>query len=156
MSDIEIHGVDGVMRMLKPYTDPAFKRRMQSAVKAGGLALQGPLRAESGRVSKRMAKAVYVVQTPTSMVGRHDKVTDPHVFVGYRRKTAFFAHMVIGGTREHGPRKARAMVFSNPPEGVVAHHVRGVRPNPIVARVASAHESQAYSAVWRDLDKTEK
>lgn len=155
MSDVEVRGADGVIRMLKAYTDPTMKRRLQRAVKAGADELKGPLRAESARVSRHMAKAVTTIQNPGTLSGKHDRVTDPHVFVGYRRKVAPFAHIVIGGSRDHGPRKADVMVFSNPPVGVRARRVRGVTPNPIVSRVASRHEGAAYRAIDRDLDKTE-
>ena len=47
------------------------------------------------------------------------------------------------------------MVFKNNPEGVVAQHVRGVKHNPMIARVAARLEGQAYAAIDRDLDRTE-
>lgn len=155
-SFITIKGADGVHKMLNQYMQPILPRRLQRAMKAGGDQLKNPLKAESRKVSRRMGNAVTVVQSPSGLAGKLEKVRDPHVFVGYRRKTAPFAHMVIGGTRAHGPRKARVMVFRNPPVGVVATHVSGVQPNPIVSRVAAAHGDKAYSAIWRDLDKTEK
>lgn len=156
MSSVEIHGIKDVQEMLGRYTDPEFRRRLQDALKAGANTFKAPLRAESARVSRRMGKAVSVVKSPRTLAGKHEKTKDPAVYVGYRKKTAPFAHMVIGGTRDHGPRKANLMVFRNPPVGVVAAHVRGVKPNPIVSRVAAQHQDSAYLAIDRDLDKSER
>lgn len=153
---IKIEGLDGVRRMLQQYTHPTLTKRFKSATKAGGNEIKPALKTASREVSTRMARAVSVVQSPRPLVGKLPNTREPHIYVGYRKKTAPFAHMVIGGTRDHGPRKGPAMIFRNPPVGVAARHVRGVRPNPIVARVAAQHGDRAYAAVWRDLDKTER
>ena len=156
MTTVTIKGIDGVRKMLRQYTNPEFTKRMKRAVKSGGTELKDPLRSASAQVSKRMAKAVTVVQSPKGLVGKLKATNDPHVYIGYRRKDAPFAHIVIGGSKDHGPRSARVMQFHNDPVGAFARHVRGVRANPIVAKVAATHGDKAYSAVWRDLDKTEK
>lgn len=155
---IQVKGVDGVRRMLKQYTDPSLSKRFRSATKAGGNELKGPLKAESGKVSKRMARAVTVKQGSSGLEGASHmpRVREPHAFVGYRTKAAFFANMVLGGTKAHGPKRAGLMVFRAKGGGIVrTRHVRGVRPNPIVSRVAASHEAAVYSAIWRDLDRTE-
>lgn len=156
MSAIEIKGVEGIHKMLSAYMHPEFTKRLKRATKAGGNELKNPLRSASAQVSKRMAKAVSVVQSPKGLVGKFGRSPDPGVYVGYRRKIAPFAHIVIGGSKDHGPRKAGVMFFRNPPVGVTARRVRGVKPNPIVAKVAAAHGDKVLSAVMRDLDKTEK
>lgn len=148
-------GIDDIRKMLKQYAHPILTKRMKSATKAGGKEIKKPLKSAAGAVSKRMGKAVSVVQNPRPLAGRLPSTRDPHVYVGFRKKVAPFAHMVIGGTRDHGPRKAPVMIFKNPPRGVRAMHVRGVTPNPIVSRVAASHGDRAYGAAWRDLDKTE-
>lgn len=162
----KVMGLDGVHRMLKAYTNPEFTKRMKSAVKAGGNELKGPMKSESAKASRRMGRAVSVVQSPTGLVGKIKRTRDPHVYVGYRRKTAFFAHFVVGGTQDHGPKTAPLMTFrakgtrgwatATTSGGVVrTKHVRGVKANPIPSRVAQRHESSVYRAIDRDLDRTE-
>jgi len=153
----QIKGLDGVHKMLRAYTNPEFTKRMKSAVKAGGNELKGPLRAESRTVSKRMGRAVTVVQSPRGLAGKLSNTRDPHVYVGYRKKTAFFAHFVVGGTQDHGPRKAKLMAFWDQRNSdiVLARRVHGVKANPIPSRVADRHEGAAYRAIDHDLDKTE-
>jgi hypothetical protein len=103
-----------------------------------------------------MAKAVRVKRARTGK---------PGWVVGSRRKVAFFWHMVINGTKAHGPRKANALIFIpgwNPFLGASSHgvggeagkwvrakRVRGVAPNPIVDRVVARRES----AVAKDLER---
>lgn len=151
-------GVNEIRKWLKAYTGPELRKRMKRATKAGAEQLRGPLRSESRNVSQRMGKAVSVVATPRTLAGKITRLRggDVGTYIGYRRKTAFFAHFVVGGTKDHGPRRARAMVFRGKDGGWVrTRHVRGVKANPIPSRVASRHEGAVYHAVDRDLDKTE-
>lgn len=142
---IRITGAAGVHEMLAPYTNPRLPKRMQAVTKAGATVFKAPLKAEAGRVSKRLARSVSV------RTARKDK---PATIVTFRPKIAFFRHFVIGGTRDHGPRKAKVLVFKGKDgDLVVAHRVRGVRPNPIVDRVAAAYEGRAYDAMSQALDK---
>lgn len=143
----ELRGLDGVRRMLQDYTNPKLSTRMQRATKAGGDVFKSPLQAEARKVSKRMARGVS---------SRRAARERPAQIVSIRPKVAFFRHFVIGGTRDHGPRKASVMVFKAKGGGTVAaRHVRGVPPNPMISRVASRHEGQAYAAIDRNLGSTE-
>jgi hypothetical protein len=75
--------------------------------------------------------------------------------VTFRPKIAFFRHFVIGGTRDHGPRKADALAFEGRAGFVVTKRVRGVPPHPIVEQVFRANESRADQAIDRALDQSE-
>jgi hypothetical protein len=144
---IQVRGIEGVRKMLKAYTHPTLSRRMQTATKAGGSVFKDPLKAEARKVSKRMARGVSV---------RRARRERPATIVSIRPKMAFFRHFVIGGTRAHAAKRAPVMVFRTKDGGVVrTRHVRGVQPNPMIARVASQNEGQAYAAIDRDLDRTE-
>lgn len=143
---VQVIGRDGVLRMLKPYTHPTLTKRVQRATKAGADVFKPAVKSEARAVSKRLARSVSV---------RRAKRERPATILTFRPKVAFFRHFVIGGTKAHGPRKANVMVFKNAPVGVVAKHVRGVKANPIIARVANRLEGQAYAAIDRDLDRTE-
>lgn len=108
-------------------------------------------------MSRHMARAVRVKRAKTGK---------PGWVVGSRRKIAFFWHMVINGTRDHGPRKADALVFVpgwNPYLGASSHgagngwvrarRVRGVKPNPIIDRVVARRERQTADGIERDIVK---
>jgi hypothetical protein len=96
------------------------------------------------QVSKRMGRAVRVRRAKT---GRPDWV------VGSRRKVAFFWPFVIGGTKDHGPKKAHLLVWVTPTATVRAARVRGVGENPIVERVAKANEKRIADAISIDFGK---
>jgi hypothetical protein len=145
MALITIQGADGVHKMLRDYMDPALPKRMQDATKAGATVFKAPLKAEARKVSKRMAASVSVARA------RRDR---PATIVKFGKK-GWFEHFVIGGTRDHGPRSATSLVFQGKRGLVVTKRVRGVQPNPMVDRVADAHEAQAYAAIDQSLDRSE-
>lgn len=145
-ASIQVIGADGVHRMLADYMSPKLPKRMQDATKAGAEVFKAPLKAAARPLSKRMARAVSV---------RKAKRDRPATIVTFRPKVAWFRHFVIGGTRDHGPRKAGALVFEGRSGFVVTRHVRGVPPHPIVDQVADAYEAQAYRAIDQSLDRSE-
>lgn len=152
----EVRGADGVHKMLQQWTDPKLSKRLQTATKDGATVMKAPLKAEAARVSKRLARSVSVRQA------KRDK---PATIITFRPKVAFFRHFIVGGTRDHGPRKAPFLRFipnwnqyfpGGPPQGassIRSLHVRGVRPNPIPVRVAQAMSNAVYTAIDRSLDK---
>jgi hypothetical protein len=142
---VDVKGVAGIHRALRPLLQPEIDQHIWSSLKKGAAAYAKDLRRESKPASKTMAGAVRYYKA------RRER---PAYVVGYRRKRAFFTHFVIGGTRDHGPRRARALVFIpgfNPYLGASSHgvgngwvraaRVRGVPANPIVERVATRGES---------------
>lgn len=163
--NISVKGVSGVRKMLAPFLEPELTRELQEATKQGAKVLRAPLRSALSGVSKRMAGAISI---------RKAKRGRPATIVGSKRKKAFFWHMVIGGTKEHGPRTARYMVIGlNAARGTAAtvrarktgsgliqgpgamrgrgfrlvRHVRGVPPNPIIDEVATANQSRVIAAM---------
>lgn len=149
---VDVKGVDGLRRALKPLLQPEIDQHIWSALKKGAAEYKKDLARESRPASKHMAKAARY---------RKARRERPAYIVGYDRKKAFFAHFVIGGTGAHGPRKAKALVFVpgwNPYLGTSSHgvgngwvraaRVRGVQPNPIVDRVATRGEA----ARTRDIE----
>lgn len=159
---IEVQGVAGVRKMLAPFLEPELSKDLQEATKKGAQVLRRPLKAELGKVSKRMAGAVSI---------RKAKRGRPATIVGSKRGKAFFWHMVIGGTKTHGPRRAQYMVIGlnaarGSGSGQVRLHgpgvmrgrgfrraskVRGVPPNPILARVAAANQSKVAAAMSKHI-----
>lgn len=145
--EVDIIGREGVHRMLANYTDPKLRRRLQAASKVGATVFKAPLKAEAGKVSKRMARAVSV------RVAKRDK---PATVISFRSKTAFFRHFVIRGTRDHGPRRAKALAFQGRFGFVLTKRVRGVKANPLVARIFNRYQGRAYVAFYQDLTRTEE
>jgi hypothetical protein len=155
---VEVRGATDIQKALRKWLEPELTNQLDAANKKAAQTLARELRAELRPVSRHMSRAVRVKRARTGK---------PGWVVGSRRKIAFFWHMVIGGTRDHGPRKAAALVFVpnwNPYIGASSHgiatghvvrtrRVRGVRPNPIVERVAARNESQVVQQIDRDMDK---
>lgn len=153
---VQIKGVEGIRRVLAPLLEPELTKLLDVGNKKAAQLLAKEVRADLRPVSKHMARAVRVKRAKTGK---------PGWVVGSRRKGAFFFHMVIGGTRAHGPRRAAALVFIpnwNPYIGASSHgiatgnvvrtqHVRGVRPNPVIARVAKRAESRAFAEVDKQI-----
>ena len=143
---IEVRGEREVRQMLGDYMNPKLSTRLQSATKAGAEVFKKPVQAEAGKVSKRLRRSVSV---------KRARKERPATIVYFRAKIAWFRHFIIGGTRDHGPRTAPFLVFESRGEVVRAKRVKGVRPNPIMSRVADRYERQAYDAIDRSLDSTE-
>jgi hypothetical protein len=141
---VQVKGVTGIRRALRPLLEPEIDKELDAATKAAANVYAKALRPELRQVSRRMARAVRVKRA------RKDR---PGWVVGSRRKLAFFWPFVIGGTRAHGPRKARVMYNPNANPPFVAKHVRGVRPNPIVERVAARVEGRAFAEAESTFDK---
>jgi hypothetical protein len=148
---IRVEGIDGLHRALRPLLQPEMDLRMYAALKESAKVYKKALAAESRPASRTMAAAVRYYKA------KRDK---PGYVIGYRRRKAFFTHFVIGGTRDHGPRKAKALVFVpgwNPYLGASSHgagngwvraaRVRGVKANNIVERVGTRLEQRAAKQV---------
>lgn len=142
---ITVNGAAGVHEMLRDYMEPVLPKRMQDATKAGATVFKAPLKAEARKVSKRMAAAVSVTRA---------RKNRPATIVKFSKK-AWFEHFVIGGTQDHGPRSAGALVFEGRNGVVRTGRVRGVQPNPMVRRVADQYEGRAYQAIDQALDRSE-
>jgi hypothetical protein len=142
---VTVKGAAGVQEMLRDYMEPLLPKRMQDATKAGAIVFKGPLKAEARKVSKRMGGSVSVVKA------KRDR---PATIVKFGKR-AWFEHFVIGGTADHGPRSASALVFEGRGGVVRAKRVRGVPPNPLVDRVADQYEGRAYQAIDQALDRSE-
>ena len=132
---VKVQGVSGIRRALRPLLEPEISRELDAATKKAAQTYAKALRPALRPVSRRMARAVRV---------KRAKRERPAWVVGSRRKVAFFWPFVIGGTKDHGPRKAPFLRFKDAQGKYVrASRVRGVKGNPIVDRVARSVERQA-------------
>lgn len=154
---VTVDGVPAIHRAFRPLLEPEITAIIDASNKKAAQLLAKDVRAEARPVSRHMARAVRVKRAKTGK---------PGWVVGSRRKIAFFWHMVINGTRDHGPRKADALVFVpgwNPYLGASSHgagngwvralRVRGVKANPIIDRVVARRERQTADGIERDIVK---
>jgi hypothetical protein len=154
---VQVRGVTELQRALRPLLEPELTNMLDAENKKAAQALAKDVRAEAKPVSKHMAKAVRVKRAKTGK---------PGWVVGARRKVAWFWHIVIGGSKDHGPRNADAMVFIpgwNPYLGasskgvgskvVRVKRVRGVRANPIIERVVARREATVARKLENDIAK---
>lgn len=133
---VRVQGVDGIRRALAPLLEPELTNILDKSTKAAAKTFQKAVKAEAAPVSKRMARSVRVHRAKTGK---------PGWVVGSRRKIAFFWPFVIGGTRAHGPRRKPVLRWQKDGQTIVARHVRGVRPNPLVERAAKRTENKAFA-----------
>lgn len=136
--NVELLGLSGVQRALKPLLDPELTNTIDKANKKGAQLYAKRLRPAVGTRSSRMRKAVRVKRAKTGK---------PGWIIGSRRKVAFFWPFVIGGTRDHGPRKAKALSFQAGGRWVTTGRVRGVKADPIVERVGKDSEREVDRAI---------
>ena len=141
---VKVQGADALHRTLAKWLQPELDKQLDAATKASAKVMAKELKTAVRPLSKRMARAVRV---------RRAKRERPGWVVGSRRKTAFFWPFVIGGTRDHGPRKAKLLVWVTPQATVRARRVRGVPPHPVVEQVARRTEARAMAEADKLLDK---
>ena len=141
---VSVTGISGLHRALRPLLEPEITQLMDAANKKGAQEYARALRPAVRTVSKRMGRAVRVKRARTGK---------PEWVVGSRRKVAFFWPFVIGGTRNHGPKKARLLVWVTPEATIRATRVRGVAGNPIVERVATDNEARIAESISIDFGK---
>lgn len=142
---VRVTGDEAIRAVLRKWVDPSLRKRLQDATKAGATAFKAPMKAEAAQVSKRLARSVSV---------RKAARNTPATVVTFRPNVAFFRHFIIGGTKDHGPRKAKLIVFLNREGRLIrTRQVRGVRANPIPQRVFARMKSAASAAVEASLTK---
>lgn len=142
---VQIRGASDIQRALRKWLEPELDKELDAATKKAAQLYARELRSALRPVSKRMARAVSV---------RKARRERPGYVVGSRRKVAFFWPFVIGGTKDHGPRRAQTLYFYGK-DGRThrPRRVRGVPANPIVERVASRTEARAMAEADRYLGK---
>ena len=139
---VTITGVAGIRRALRPLLEPELSKELDAATRSAARVYAKALRSELRPVSRRMARAVRVKRA------RRER---PGWIVGSNRKIAPFWPYVIRGTRDHGPKKAKMLVWTAGGRTITAHRVRGVPANPIVQRVADRVEARALADAERQF-----
>jgi hypothetical protein len=135
---VEVVGATGIRKALAPLLEPELTKALDRANKKGAQLYAKRLRPAVGARSKRMRKAVRV---------RRAKTGKPGWVIGSKRSVAFFWPFVIGGTRDHGPRKADALRFRVGSRWVTTKSVRGVKADPIVEKVGRSSESEVERVI---------
>lgn len=144
MSEIvDIRGVAEVQAYLAS-VDKASNATLQKATSAGARALKPYVQAAAPVQTGRLRKSVSAHQARRQ---RPAAIVTPR---------AFYAHMVIGGTKDHGPKKASVMAFEGRNGAVFAHHVRGTKPRPFVDEGFNAGQGAMNAAIDKVIDEALK
>lgn len=154
---VTVVGVAGIHKALAKWLEPELTAELDAANKKAANRLAKELRAGVRPLSKHMARAVRVKRARTGK---------PGWVVGSRRKIAYFWHFVINGTKAHGPRKAKVLLFVpgwNPYIGasskgvaggwVAARRVRGMGGSGIVEEVAQRNEAAVMRGIDQDMTR---
>lgn len=148
---VRVDGLPAAQKAVSGLTK-GMRPKLQKATKAGANEFKASARAHARPLSRRLARSVSV------RAGKRDR---PSSVLTFRPKVAWFRHFIIQGTADHGPRRAKVIVFQGKGTGyreglegaIVAHHVRGVPPHPILERVFAERQQAASDAMAEALMK---
>ena len=143
---IDVQGVNAVVAALGKMTDKQARAMLQKSASAGARALKPYVKRAAPRgQTGNLRRSIRVGRT------RRER---PGAYVSPKPSIAFYRHMVIGGTRAHGPRNAKVMVFRPAGEAhnVTATWVRGTKPRPFVSQVFDAGRAAAEAAIDKVVD----
>lgn len=141
---VEIQGLAGIQIMLGKLDDPNAKKMLRKAIRAGAGVVKEALVAEAPYPD--LKRAVWARTARKGQLG--------YVIGHHKRNGGFIWHMVAGGTKAHGPRKAPWIVFrSKSGAQVVTSRVRGVPANPFIARAYARSEAAAMAKVSQVIDQ---
>lgn len=147
---IDLTGEPEVRRMFAEFAPAELAKKATKAGREGAKVVKPEIAKDARPFSKRMSRAVAV------RAARKAK-DRPGAIVVFKRKgpaqsSAFFAHFVILGTRDHGPRSKPYMAFTNDEgQSVRTRRVRGVAANQFVAPAVDRKEREALDVMIREL-----
>lgn len=138
---IDVRGVEEVQRALSELSgSPEAKRALQKASTAGAKVLKPYVKSAAPKATGRLSRSVS---------SRQAQKERPAAVVSARPKVAFYRHMVIRGTKAHGPKKAKLLIFraSNRPGNVYTQRVRGTSPRPFIEEGFDAGRDAAEAKI---------
>ena len=150
---IDVRGIPEVTAALNKFDAGPSKPILQKASTAAAKAFKPFVQAAAPRGATGKLRR--------SVSARQAKRDRPAAVVSARPKVAFYRHFVIRGTKAHGPKTARVMVFQGTGTGyreglsgaIVTRHVRGTPPRPFIADGYRAGEPSALRAIDRVIDE---
>ena len=145
--DVDVRGIPEVQAALGKMTGAPMKRTLQKASTAGAKALKPHVKAAAPKgATGRLKKSV------SSRQAKRDR---PAAVVTARPKVAFYRHMVIGGTKAHGPRDHRnKMLIFRGRDGhnVMTPWVKGTDARPFIAVGFDRGKGDAERAIEKVID----
>ena len=155
---VQVIGLSGVQAALKPLLDPELTNGLDKANRKAAQSLNKLLKANVARSSRAVAKTVRVKRARTGKPG--------WIVSNRRAGIGFVLPMIVGGTRDHGPRTAKALTFVpgwNPYLGasrsgvgnrvVSVKRVRGIKGNDVVEATAQQGEGAAAAVAEAEFVK---
>lgn len=144
---VDVRGIPEVQKALGSLEGPAMKKTLQAASKAGGKVLKASVKDAAPKgATGRLKKSI------SARTVRKDR---PGTVVSPRPKIAFYRHMVIGGTKAHGPKKSHNAVLifkGSRGQDVRTPWVKGVQPNPFVSRGFDRGQAAAMAALEKVVE----
>lgn len=147
MIGVDVRGIDDVKDALEGLNDKQAKAMLQKSASAGAKVLKGTVKAAAPKgATGNLRRSIRSGQTK-----RHR----PAARVYVNKRVAFYRHMVVGGTKAHGPRTASWLIFRPAGEAhnVWAKRVRGTKPRPFFAQGFAAGQSAAEAAIDKVVDQ---
>lgn len=147
MISVDVRGVGDVQDALAKLDDKQAKAMLQKSASAGAKVLKGTVKSAAPKgATGNLKRSIRSGQT---------KRKRPAARVYVFKPIAFYRHMVVGGTKAHGPKRASWLVFRPVGEAhnVWARRVRGTRPRPFFAQGFDAGRSAAEAAIDKVVDQ---
>jgi hypothetical protein len=147
MIGVDVRGIDDVQDALGKLDAKQSKAMLQKSASAGAKVLKGTVKTAAPKgATGNLRRSIRSGQTK-----RHRPAARVYVV----KKVAFYRHMVVGGTKAHGPRTATWLVFrpAGAAHNVWAKRVRGTQPRPFFAQGFDAGRSAAEREIDKVVDK---
>jgi hypothetical protein len=144
---VDVQGIDTVQDALGKFDAKQSKAMLQKGASAGAKVLKGTVKAAAPpNVTGNLRRSIRSGQT---------KRRRPAARVYVVKRVAFYRHMVVGGTKAHGPRTANFLIFrpAGSAHNVWAKRVRGTKPRPFFAEGFDAGRSAAEHAIDKVVDQ---
>jgi hypothetical protein len=147
MIGVDVRGIDDVQDALGKLDAKQSKAMLQKSASAGAKVLKGTVKAAAPvGATGNLRRSIRSGQTK-----RHRPAARVYVV----KRVAFYRHMVVGGTKAHGPKTAKFLVFR--PAGsastVWAKKVKRTLPRPFFAEGFDAGRSAAEQAIDKVVDQ---
>lgn len=147
MIGVDVRGIEDVQDALGKLDAKQSKAMLQKSASAGAKVLKGTVKAAAPvGATGNLRRSIRSGQTK-----RHRPAARVYVV----KRVAFYRHMVVGGTKAHGPRTANWLIFrpAGSAHNVWARRVRGTKPRPFFAEGFDAGRSAANQAIDKVVDQ---
>jgi HK97 gp10 family phage protein len=134
-ADIDVRGVDDVLKLLGKVEGAPLKKTLQRATSASAKYLKPKVQAAAPRKTGKLRKSISASQA---------KRERPAAIVKARPKVAFYRHMVIRGTKPHRIRFPDQKAAGIPKTSGNIQHP-GAKANPFIEETSRQYRDEAVN-----------